>query len=355
MRIAIIKTGALGDVVRTTALLPALHKQHTNVDVTWIAADASLPLVERNPLIAAAVSIDNPQTASWRHRQYDWVISLDDELANCRLARTLSAKRLSGAYADRDARPQYTPDVEKWFGMGLLRPDRSGGLTRANELKRLNTASYPSLLYECLGLAGPVAPPQLHIADADTAQARQWLVDSGLERFPKLVGMNTGSGGRWLYKQWGEDQTAHLAQRLRDVLNVGVILLGGRQELERNTRIAAIANRSGIAVGPHDLSLQGFTAVVRLCSMLVTSDSLALHIAATTAITTVAFFGPTSIAEIELSGPGEKVSTPLSCRCCYLRECDIRPHCMQTIDVDTLYSSVQKWLLPRHDNAKKDS
>jgi hypothetical protein len=58
----------------------------------------------------------------------------------------------------------------------------------------------------------------------------------------------------------------------------------------------------------------------------------------------VAFFGPTSDAEIDLYGRGEKIVTRLDCRCCYLSDCPVRPHCMQSLSVQDLADAVDRWL-----------
>jgi len=61
-------------------------------------------------------------------------------------------------------------------------------------------------------------------------------------------------------------------------------------------------------------------------------------------VRTIVFFGPTSDAEIDLFGLGEKVVTELPCRRCYLEDCDVRPHCMESIAVDRLFDTTARWL-----------
>jgi heptosyltransferase-2 len=344
MRVALIKTGALGDVVRTTALLPGLRRLAPELELTWITAPGALELVKYHPDVARAVSIDEPASAPWRHDPYDWLISLDDDEDACRLAAQLSTARLSGGYATPQGDRRYTADVEPWFGMGILRPQEQGGLDRANELKKVNTKTVGTLLYESLGLPFPVSRPYIAVADAHLAQARERLSGLGLSGQTRLVGMNTGAGGRWRFKSWGEDQTAELAKRLHDELGAAVLILGGPAERERNSRIVANAARSSVVQAPTNLELLPFAALIGLCNVLLTSDSLALHLATALGKPTVAFFGPTSGAEIDLYDLGEKVITPLECRCCYLKTCDIRPHCMQSIGVDRLFEAVRRWL-----------
>lgn len=342
MGVLIIKTGALGDVLRTTALLPALKRLRPEAGITWVTAPPALPLLEHNPLIDRLTVIDGA-SAAWRTEVYDWVISLDEEPAACRLASGLKAKRLSGAYMGAGSTPRYTDDTAEWFGMGLLRPEGEGGLARADELKRENQRPYTTILYECLKLPPPVARPQLFLPPEARRSAQEWLAVTPLAAYSTFLGINTGAGGRWSLKKWGEEQTAALATELNRRFNVGVVILGGEQERERNQRIERMAGGSCVAA-PTDWGLKCFSALVGFCRVIFTSDSLALHVAVASGVPVIGFFGPTSAAEIDLFGAGRKVVTPLPCRCCYLPSCDVRPHCMDSIEVRDLVAAASDWL-----------
>jgi ADP-heptose:LPS heptosyltransferase len=65
VKIALIKTGALGDVVRTTSLVPALRRRFPDVEITWIISKAAFALVAGHAAVRA-VAIDEPMTASSR-------------------------------------------------------------------------------------------------------------------------------------------------------------------------------------------------------------------------------------------------------------------------------------------------
>jgi heptosyltransferase-2 len=345
MHIALIKTGALGDVVRTTSLLPGLRRGDAVIDLTWITAEEARCLVDGLQDVTRTVAIDDPEDAPWRHARYDWVISLDDGHEECALASSLRAERLSGGYLGPDGRRLYTSDLEPWFGMGILRPAHRGGLDAANALKKTNTKTVATLLYECLGLPLPPGRIRVPLADAHRDAAHRWLSESGPRGTGPLVGVNTGAGGRWRFKSWGEGQTALLARRLHDQHGARVVLLGGEAEAGRNNAISDEAARpGGIVAGPTGMDLLEFAALIEATALLVTSDSLALHLGVAVGRPVVSFFGPTSAEEIEVYGYGEKVVTPLDCRCCYLQDCDIRPHCMQMISVDMLMAAVARWL-----------
>jgi heptosyltransferase II len=127
-------------------------------------------------------------------------------------------------------------------------------------------------------------------------------------------------------------------------LHLGVIITGGPAEASRNTRIASTANSPAVVAAPTQLSLLSFASLIGQCSVLVTSDSLAMHLGIALQRPVIAFFGPTSDAEIDLFGLGEKIVTPVSCSRCYLADCAVRPHCMESISVSELYNAVNRWL-----------
>ena len=56
--ILVIKTGALGDVLRTTAILPGLQQRFPDLELTWLTAPAAVPLVERHRLVKRVVTCD---------------------------------------------------------------------------------------------------------------------------------------------------------------------------------------------------------------------------------------------------------------------------------------------------------
>ena len=95
----------------------------------------------------------------------------------------------------------------------------------------------------------------------------------------------------------------------------------------------------------NDNSYARFAAFVELCSVLVTGDTFALHVACARDVPVVALFGPTSSAEVELYGTGDKIVPPgLECLCCYLPVCDVKPHCQALIEPDRVVAAVQRWL-----------
>jgi heptosyltransferase-2 len=328
--VLILKTAALGDVLRTTSILPGLAATLPGARIVWATAPGAVDLVRGHPLVAEVVPLDarDPRSvaaAAERLGRTRWtrLISLDDEEPLCALAARLVTERLSGATLDAAGRRVYTPDVAPWFDMGLLSVH---GKARADALKVENTRSHARIYADMLGI--PLGRPDLRLDAAARERAAQFARRHGLDARRPLVGLNTGAGGRWTSKQLPPDRTVALAALLARELprESTFLVLGGADEAARNAEILARCAAAGLAGrvvdGGTGNTLQEFAALVELVDLLVTSDSLALHVSVALGRPLVAFFAPTSAAEIELYGLGEKVLSTAPDYCSFRADAD---------------------------------
>src|SRR6185295_3813572 len=103
-------------------------------------------------------------------------------------------------------------------------------------------------------------------------------------------------------------------------------VMGGEAEVARNRAIleglARWPVRLNFVDAGCDNGLLDFAALVGECDLLVSSDSLALHMAIAQDVRVVAFFAPTSAAEIELYGLGEKIASTAPDYCSYKPDAD---------------------------------
>jgi heptosyltransferase-2 len=249
--------------------------------------------------------------------------------------------QLSGPYLSSDGVGAYTDDVAPWFDMGLLSVH---GKQRADELKVLNTKSHPQIYAEMLGI--PMGKPGLVLGPEEKARAEAFLARHRSKGRP-FIGLNTGAGGRWASKQLSVERTVEVARLVaRDMDGaVGYLVLGGPAEAERNGAIVAGLAAAGLhgVDGGSDNALPDFAALVGGCQALVASDSLALHIAIALDVPVVAFFAPTSAAEIELYGLGEKVVSTAPDYCSYRSDTDT-----STLTPERIAPCVLRQLAVRH-------
>jgi heptosyltransferase-2 len=211
-----------------------------------------------------------------------------------------------------------------------------GGLAAANGLKRANRRTYGELLFAGLGLEPPIDRPAVVVTAAARRTAARWLDEHRLDR-GTLIGLNAGGGDRWRYKSWNVDAATSFARRVA-AAGWTVVVLGGPAEVNRNAAICQRAAHPRIVAGPVDLDVLAFAALIGECAAVVSSDSLAMHLAVAMSVPVTALFGPTSDAEIDLFGLGEKVVAPVPCVRCYLPTCDLTPNCMQAITAEMVFS-----------------
>jgi ADP-heptose:LPS heptosyltransferase len=213
----------------------------------------------------------------------------------------------------------------------------------SDPLKKANRATYQSLIAAVLELdPARVSEPILEPGEADRAHAARVRAEFG--HVGGLVGLNTGAGGRWEYKQWTEEHQIEFA-RLATAAGAGVVLLGGPAEAERHVRLCNALHGRAVFDGGNHNSFGEFAALTELCDVVVTGDTFALHVAAARRVPTVVLFGPTSAAEIELFGRGRKiVPEGLDCLVCYLPKCDVMPHCQARILPETVWRAASELL-----------
>ncbi|MCA9442650.1 MAG: glycosyltransferase family 9 protein, partial [Candidatus Omnitrophica bacterium] len=179
--------------------------------------------------------------------------------------------------------------------------------------------------------------------DSEIKWAKDFLHDLGMSSFSP-VAFNTGSGDRWKTKRWPMESFLELGLMLREDAGGRILLVGGPIEDEANSLLAT--ERPDLFVYPGVLELRRFIALLSRTRLIVTADTMALHIGLGLQVPTVALFGSTSAPEIEAAGPLEKVVSPVDCICCYLKECDKQPFCMDVLTPEMVAKRIEEanWL-----------
>ncbi len=330
-RVLIIKLDAMGDVLRSTALLPPLAAAHPRAAITWVTRKESVPLLERNPYVAEVLELGPDVLVHLQTRVFDRVINLDASKISAALATAAHSPRKDGFVLDERGVVQATnPAARQWLEAGLF-----------DDIKRQGTATYQDRMAEILDLAGCEHRYVFELRDEERARANAHLRSIDLPEGGLVIGLNTGAGGRWPLKQWREDGYIELIDRLHDVEGVRFLLLGGPAEEARNERLKAGARTHLYDPGCKN-TVRHFAGLLDRCDVVVTGDTLAMHLSLALRKRTVVLFGPTSAAEIELYGLGEKVVPDMGCLSCYKTSCDFVPNCMDLISVDMVERAVRR-------------
>ncbi len=339
MNILIIKTGAIGDVLRTTCVLEGLIEKYFNPRIYWLTSLSSLAVIENNPLIRKLFVLEylSPEIFSL---PFDLVISLEEDKACLGLLAQLRYKQLFGVYAQHGT-VTYTPRSSYWYNMSLI---SQFGKQTADALKKANLFSYPELLYRMLELPWNGQRPHLYLKDTTKKLSAAKL--SHVDQSQKLVvGVVVGSGGRWPMKVLPPDRYVQLLQDLQKRFGkrIELLLLTGPSELELQS--AGTITKELSFVKTHEVvNLETFFGIVNVCDVVITPDTLAMHIAISLKKYVIGYFTVTSAAEIEIY-TGEKVITADAASYCSYTTANLpRPNCTDKVSLRQILEAVSKVL-----------
>jgi heptosyltransferase-2 len=316
-RILLIKLGAIGDVIRTTPLLHAFRARYPAARIWWLtltpevvppAADVVLPFTPQSMAILQATT-------------FDILVNLDKDPEACALAAVTSAKLKKGFTLKDGVPAPIDGDAEHKFLTGLF-----------DDLSRANTKSYQQEIFEICGMS---FSGESYILDNQASGGYTWKLPRG----KKIVGLNTGCGGRWTSRLWADKNWIALARRLKKAGHVP-LLLGGEQENAKNRRIA---RASGALYFGH-FPLRQFINLVDQCDCVVTAVTMAMHIAIGLRKKIVLFNNTFNPHEFELYGLGEILEPEFDCPCYYSPVCP--NNCMQYLRVDSVFESCARLLRP---------
>jgi heptosyltransferase-2 len=190
------------------------------------------------------------------------------------------------------------------------------GLEKANELKKANNRTYQDLLFQMLGLEF-------------TRQEYVFPFKNKRPKIPIRLGIESRAGDRWPMKKWpGYEQLYNSLSSL----DVEFTFFNQRPMLE------------------------AYINDVNDCDILLTGDTLCMHLGLALKKRVIALFGPTSADEIFDYGRLTKIVSPAPCVKCYRRECSEKPNCMDRITLDMVLDGVNDHyenLLARIDDVPK--
>ncbi len=233
-RLLIVKLDAIGDVLRTTALLPALHEAHSAASITWLTRRDSVPLLRGNPYITEILELDPETCAHLLARTFDRVINLDASKVSASLAAVARSPRKDGYVLNAMGYVEATNGAARqWLEAGVF-----------DDVKRQGTATYQDRMAAILGLGGRPHRYVLQLQPDEIGEARAQLLALGFDAGRPAIGLNTGAGGRWPLKQWREDGYVELSAGCTGAPTSSSCCSAAPSEVERNERLKRGIRRS---------------------------------------------------------------------------------------------------------------
>ncbi|HON55935.1 MAG TPA: glycosyltransferase family 9 protein, partial [bacterium] len=285
-------TCSLGDVLRTTVILH-IYKDY---DVTWLTDEKALQLLRGNRYIKRILTFDLMSVLLLLGEKFDIMINLEKIPGICALADKIDAWQKYGFRLDRD---KGSAEAYEYSQAAL-------NIATQEDEKKRNNKCWQEILFEMLN--------------------KKWTNENYILSYkPKTkeiydIGFNMYVGPKFPIKQWPLDNWKKLANKLEKKYSITY-----QESLD---------------------NIYGYIDWLNKSKLIITNDSLGLHIAAALNKKIIALIGPTSTTEIPHL-PNILIVKPkkkLKCIPCFKEYCKLNDTCMNYIDVDDVVQAVHKIL-----------
>lgn len=313
-RVAIVKLGAIGDVVNTLPFVNRLRRGWPETRIHWVIAPLALGLVEGHPAVDEFLPLRVDRPGTWwaflrelRARELDLAIDLQ------RILKSGVITWLSGAPERLGFDRARCKEQSFRFTNRHIAPNPAPGVTVAQYLE----------FADHLGLPASEAEWRLPYERFDP-------LDAELGRGPRVA---VGIGASKPANRWEPERFARLCELLVRELDARVQLCGGPSDRAAAERVlAACGARLGDQVGR--LSLKQSAGLIAASELFVGCDTGLLHTAVAVGTPVVALYGA---ADPQRTGPFGRpdavIYRPAPCSPCRKRHCHVAGHpCMVAIE-----------------------
>ena len=345
--ILISRPDHLGDVVMTTAILPALKRAFPRARIDMLIGSWAKELVEICPLIDRHILFDhfflNRQNGSLpakclkslcqlpgvvrklRRRRYDLGLELRPFWGNTIPLMYLANVRYRAGFPTA--------------GFGFLL-HKAGGFSTSRHF----VSNIEQLLADLnIEIDRQDIRPHIEVSSKTRSRFEKTLSRHGLTPGDRLVIFHPGSGRKkalWSLEKW-----ARLADLLQERNDVRVLIAVGPGESQVARNIAVLMGRQPLILA-NEISIPDFVGLVSMAHLLIGLESFSAHVAA--AVDTPCVVIHSGVQAMELWRPqGLSIHTltnPVSCSPCWrTRGCDTM-ECLQGVEVRDVFDAAEAFL-----------
>jgi len=279
------KVPSLGDVLRTTPILWAVKERYPDSNVTWLVTSNAEPLLQGNRLIDRILVWDEFVPFQLMREKFDILINLEKIAGVCALADMIDAWTKYGFRLDSLAGMYHGYEKGLDF-MSYI----------ANKKSQGSRGYWQQVLIEMMGVPWTGQPYMLGYKPKSR------------ETFD--IGFNYEVGSKWPVKGMPMERW---------------------QELERNFLELGYSVSWQEGKG----NLNEYMDWINSCRLVISNDSLGLHLAFALNKKVVGLFGPTGSHEVYCYGTSKLLLSPTVCpvRPCLANRCQSELYCMAHVDL----------------------
>jgi heptosyltransferase-1 len=349
MKILIVKTSALGDIIQAFPVLQYLKNCFPHAQIDWVVENGCAPLVEAHPCINQAIKMN---TKKWR-KEF-WKKEIRNEFYSFRqqLRRTEYDLLIDLQGNLKSGFVNFLTKAAKKAGFGCSTVHEWPNLfftnQRSNPPKGRNIREdYLFVAQNAIGdFNTEIKGVKLRISDQEKNKIQTILQNPLLNEMHPRIMVCTGSN--WPNKQLGKESLSTFLKLMVQQIHARFVFVWGTEDEKQLAHeltsqfphSAFVADKMGLA------TLQNLMAELDL---VIAMDSLPLHLAATTPTPTYSVFGASSankykpLGKFHESFQGEcPFGRKFEKRCPILRTCS-SGKCVKDIHGEALFNNFLEW------------
>lgn len=293
------KVPSLGDVLRTTPILHALKEKYPDSHITWLVTEHAESLLIGNDLINRILVWDSFVPFQLMKEKFDVLINLEKIAGVCALTDMIDAwvkygfrfETVSGTYNAYEKGLDFISYIEG------KKSDKMRGY-------------WQQVLIEMLGV--PWQQQEYILGYHPTSE----------ETFD--FGFNYEVGSKWPYKALPMESWPELEKRL-------------------------VSKGYSVSWQKGNKNLVDYMDWINSCRVLITNDSLGLHLAFALHKKVIGLFGPTDPSEVYFYGNCKVIQSTVKCKIlpCGSPKCQSKLYCMTHVDVDEIEQATWEAMSPK--------
>ena len=337
MKIVVRGTNWVGDAVMTIPALRELRRIFSDAHLTLYTRAWTQGIFQDVDFVDEILTFDREkssifaQAKVWRERKFDLAVLFPNSFESALLAKL-------GRVPNR---------------FGYAKDGRSFLLTNAVKIPAWKNQRHEVFYY--LNLVAEVEKKffgtstalenephfELNVSEKRKAEAREFLANNGVDLSKKIVVFCAGSANSPA-KRWETESFAKLGDKLKNDLDVELVLDGAKNEVDISQKVAEQMQTKPIVLTGKTSLAEG-AAILSVSDLLVSNDTGAAHISAALGTKTLVIFGPTNPLTTQPLG-SEIIRKDVECSPCNFRECPIDHRCMTRISADEVFEKAAKLL-----------
>ncbi len=345
MRVLIIKTSSLGDIIHALPVLDFLHKASPGIQIDWVVDANFKELLEGNPLLCKLLIFN---AGTWKKQPFATrtrleVTELWHELrqGGYDIVFDIQGNLKSGLIG-------LASGVSKRVGFPIERLQEKINAWCTTQKAPYSIKDNHAVL-RCLGAVnvpfGLLYREMEPVSDISTSIEDNEFISTLLANISGGRKILFHCGTTWQTKFWHHDGWVALGNRLTDRYPGLTILFswGSDNEKYMAMQIASLIGNSAVVLDRYPL--KRFAALLKQVDLVVGADTGPVHLAASVGTPTVSFYRSSDGSE---SGPRGShhviLQSPLPCTRCFKTSCPQDLECRSSIKVDDLFSAACRLL-----------